>query len=295
MKIFVRKKKRLLVHSLTVCASILLIGFVVFSANSSAAEKNTKGSEIMEKCAQCHDDVVAAFKSNPHRALNAYCTDCHGSAEKHMEEGGLNTITTFKGSAVESNKQCLKCHKTSTARYMVGPHGKSSMACTQCHSIHSVKSAKSVRSHEKKLLKTDSVALCKSCHGDVYAQFQLNERHRLKEGILECTSCHNVHEPASRSRLGGFKNEACATCHRDKNGPFVHEHQASRIEGCTVCHEAHGSPNRHMLKHQNLSQLCFSCHTAAPSWHRGFTTTPTNCTSCHSAIHGSNLDKLLLK
>jgi hypothetical protein len=44
-----------------------------------------------------------------------------------------------------------------------------------------------------------------------------------------------------------------------------------------------------------VGDLCFGCHTAAVSWHSRFAVTETNCTNCHSAIHGSNLDKLFLK
>jgi predicted CXXCH cytochrome family protein len=84
-------------------------------------------------------------------------------------------------------------------------------------------------------------------------------------------------------------------CHTDKSGPYLFEHGASRIEGCTACHEVHGSPNRHMLTQQSISDLCFSCHTHAVSWHSRFNSTSTNCTVCHSTIHGSNLSKIFLK
>jgi DmsE family decaheme c-type cytochrome len=289
-KIFMQKKKwSHLKKVMIVGAAIFLIG-AGFLLQTSAADKKSNSAEEMEKCAQCHEDVAKAFKTNGHNSLGAVCVDCHGNAEKHMAEGGaLETIVTFKGkeTAIQNTKQCLKCHKNSAAQYMAGPHGKASLDCTQCHSIHGKTKAKFLKAEESKL--------CSSCHQDIYSQFQLNERHRLLEGVLQCSSCHNVHEPATRERLGGFKQEACLKCHTDKGGPFLHEHLASRIEGCTVCHETHGSPNRHMLKHQNVAELCFSCHTEAPSWHSRFTTVDTNCVSCHSAIHGSNLDKLFLK
>jgi DmsE family decaheme c-type cytochrome len=289
-KIFMRKKTVSLIRVMMVVAVIILVGFLGFVKETTAAEKGAKGAEVMEKCAQCHEDVVKAFNANAHNALGALCTDCHGTAEKHMAEGGaLDTIVGFKKeSSLKNAAQCLKCHKTSASQFMSGPHGKASLDCTQCHGIHS-------KTVGTKLLKQEPNKLCSTCHQEIYSQFMLNERHRLQEGILQCTTCHNVHEPAARVRLGGFKNETCAQCHRDKNGPFVYEHAASRIEGCTVCHEVHGSPNRHMLKHQVVSELCFSCHTQAPSWHSRFTTTETNCVTCHSAIHGSNLDKLFLK
>ena len=97
------------------------------------------------------------------------------------------------------------------------------------------------------------------------------------------------------TRLGGFKDEACIRCHTDKGGPFLFEHGSSRVEGCTICHEPHGSPNRHLLITQSISDLCFSCHTFAPAFHKGFDSRTTNCTSCHSTIHGSNLSRIFIK
>jgi DmsE family decaheme c-type cytochrome len=159
------------------------------------------------------------------------------------------------------------------------------MDCTNCHD----------QLMKKSVVRESPTAICSSCHEDVLARFDLNERHRLQEGILECTSCHDPHAPAARERLGGFKHESCLRCHTDKGGPYFYEHEASRLEGCNACHEVHGTPNRHLLTHQSASDLCFSCHTRAVSWHSRFTSESTNCTVCHSTIHGSNLSKRFLK
>jgi DmsE family decaheme c-type cytochrome len=115
--------------------------------------------------------------------------------------------------------------------------------------------------------------VCLDCHQDSFAQFQFNERHRLEEGVVECTSCHNPHNPQVGMELGGFKQSVCSDCHADVEGPFVHEHAASRVEGCAACHEPHGSPNRHMLKIQEVGALCYSCHADAPQFHLGFSPT----------------------
>ena len=136
--------------------------------------------------------------------------------------------------------------------------------------------------------------MCWECHGDVVAQFELNEKHRLEEGIIECTSCHDPHRIEVREQLGGFKQSQCETCHADKAGPFVFEHGAVRVEGCVACHTAHGSPNRHMLPFQSVAEVCYSCHSLVPSFHSRFTL-DTVCTNCHTAIHGSFLDRNLLR
>ena len=269
-----------------ICIIGLAVLFCSFMYASTAPLQETDA----DTCLGCHKDFAKTFQSEPHGALNS-CTACHGDAEKHMVEGGgAGNVFAFGAQDVsgEKTQKCLACHAKGMSRYMAGPHGKSAMDCTTCHSVHHQRSSTG-------MLKAGAMHLCSSCHEDVSAQFQLNERHRLQEGILTCVSCHNPHEPAVRERLGGFKHQACLRCHTDKGGPYLYEHGASRIEGCTACHETHGSPNRHMLKNQSISDLCFSCHAGAPSWHSRFSSQTTNCTVCHSAIHGSNLSHLFLK
>ncbi|MGQ9672822.1 MAG: cytochrome c3 family protein [Candidatus Aminicenantales bacterium] len=263
--------------------------FLVTLIFGVAAGVTPQAKEI-ETCTVCHEDLSRAYGLTPHAGAQAGCTACHGQAEKHIEEGGKGNIFAFQSSDLssEKSKRCLACHSKDHPRFLAGPHAKASLDCTSCHVVHSAEVSSS-------LLRNNDEKNCSLCHGDVFAMFQLNERHRLEEGILSCTTCHDPHEPASRERLGGFKNESCLKCHSDKGGPYLYEHQAQRVEGCTVCHEVHGSPNRHMLKFQNSADLCFSCHAAAPAWHSRFTSDATNCVTCHTAVHGSNLSRLFLK
>jgi DmsE family decaheme c-type cytochrome len=262
--------------------AILTIGFLT-AANSApqSAEKDT--------CLECHEDAGKTFPANPHAVTNS-CTGCHDNEAEHLEEGGGQNIFAFKAenNANAKSQKCLSCHTKSNSRYFASSHGKASMDCMECHIIHT-------EAPKPALLKTSSTKSCYMCHEDVFSKFQLNERHRLQEGIMSCTTCHNPHEPSARTRLAGFKHQSCLKCHTDKGGPYLYEHDASRIEGCTACHDVHGSPNRHMLTMQSTSDLCFSCHTTAVSWHARFNSESTNCVVCHSTIHGSNLSKIFLK
>ena len=49
-----------------------------------------------------------------------------------------------------------------------------------------------------------------------------------------------------------------------------------------------------MLHIQKVTELCYSCHATAPGFHVRFTA-ETQCTSCHSQIHGSNLHPAFLQ
>ncbi len=202
------------------------------------------------------------------------------------------------------NAACASCHEDAhSAR--PNPHSQAGLACTDCHRIHPSNAA------ETKLPaglpagfdRVDAAsATCFECHQEAFSQFAFNERHRLQEGSVSCTSCHDPHGPASSSHLGAFGQRVCAECHADADGPFVFEHGASRVDGCGACHEPHGSPNRHMLTHQQVGELCYSCHAVVPQFHLGFGPggpprfdEGTVCTNCHVTIHGSNLDPAFLR
>ena len=102
----------------------------------------------------------------------------------------------------------------------------------------------------------------------------------------------------------------CARCHGEKVGPFAFEHAPVRLEGCSACHQPHGSANPRMLTRPVVSQLCLECHanlpTPAPSLKSTFGTVPPafhdlrlprfqNCTICHQKIHGSYVNRAFTK
>jgi DmsE family decaheme c-type cytochrome len=269
---------------LTVLAGLALV-------LGAAPRQQARPSDDAETCGACHEDIVKAAAAGPHSALKGKtCTACHGSAEKHIEEEGKGGVFAFRGADPPADKsaRCQACHQKDNPGFALSPHAKAALDCTSCHSVHG-------ETVSAALLRTDVNKNCSICHQEVLAQFQLSERHRLQEGAMTCVTCHDPHEPAARVRLGGFKQEACLKCHPDKGGPFIYEHPASRVEGCTVCHEPHGSTNRHLLVQQSVADQCFSCHAEAPAWHANFTSAGTNCVTCHSAIHGSNLSPRFLK
>jgi predicted CXXCH cytochrome family protein len=98
------------------------------------------------------------------------------------------------------------------------------------------------------------------------------------------------------------RDTVCFTCHADKQGPFVFEHQPVKTEGCESCHSPHGSPNPHLLKTSNLNVFCLKCHTGStfgkasgtPDFHNQAAQFQA-CALCHVALHGSNFDRHFLK
>jgi DmsE family decaheme c-type cytochrome len=121
----------------------------------------------------------------------------------------------------------------------------------------------------------------------------------VREGKMECTSCHNPHGSSNVRMLkaGNWVNESCASCHTEKRGPFLWEHSAGR-ENCVTCHDPHGSNNDRMLV-AKAPMLCQRCHVAArhPASiydNNAITVNKSNrmfgrsCVNCHSNVHGSN-------
>ena len=111
---------------------------------------------------------------------------------------------------------------------------------------------------------------------------------------MNCNDCHNIHSGEVEKSLEGG-NSVCFQCHKDKKGPFVWEHGGVR-EGCTSCHNPHGSVNKKLLITSDAN-LCLNCHyeqsypTFGDRSHTTFIARGKKaCISCHEAIHGSNFD-----
>ena len=258
-----------------------------------------------ETCAVCHQDRFDDHRASVHYQIEqgdspvTGCESCHGPGDAHVNDPE-NVPLIFDtrnalASAADRAGQCLDCHASEVTSfdYRAGSHMKGAVDCSSCHLVHEA-------SGRDRLLAGALTDTCVGCHSEVRAELNLNERHRVLEGMVTCADCHEQHGQSVRSRLGGFKQETCVGCHTDKGGPFVFEHLSNQVEGCTSCHVPHGSPNRHMLQYQSGGDLCYSCHVAVPGFHKGagpavrFDST-TNCVNCHSSIHGSNLDPHFLR
>src|SRR5581483_11688705 len=154
------------------------------------------------------------------------------------------------------------------------------------------------------LLRASQPNLCYRCHQEVRADFSKPFRHRINEGLLECTDCHNVHGGflTRQLRATAAQDTVCFRCHTDKAGPFVFEHVPVKTEGCTSCHTPHGSVNPRLLKRAQVNVLCLECHTLTvdsaapgiPSFHNQAQKYQA-CTMCHVSIHGSNFSEVFFK
>jgi DmsE family decaheme c-type cytochrome len=269
-------------------------------------------------CATCHEDLAKAFNSTPHHYVDTNkklgwegraCEGCHGPGQKHTESVSAEDIRNpAKMAAAAADKICLTCHlgqPTQVGRIQ-SSHAQNQVPCTTCHKIHSKDPPGLVA---RKFIAINE--LCAECHTNNVAQFQKPYHHRIPEEAMSCVDCHNPHGTIRPAMMKSFAaNEpGCLNCHGDKRGPFTFEHAPVRFEGCTTCHEPHGSTNPRMLTRPLVQQVCLECHAnlpvavstgkamgvVPPSFHDLRSPRFQNCTVCHQKIHGSYVDRNLLR
>jgi len=279
------------------------------------------GSDV---CKTCHADIWTNFYKNPHYKTISMgkaapertgCEGCHGPAQAHVEARGGKATIPHAFSLMQPKavlEDCLTCHMAdmSKANIQRSEHTLNGIACTSCHSIHH-------SSTPKFLLAKKQNETCYGCHANIRAQFEMPSHHRVNEGFMQCTDCHNPH--GSFAALSGNNlhptmverafdtDPPCLKCHVDKRGPFVYEHPSVRVEGCQACHNPHGSTNAKLLTRPVVFTLCLECHNGGGTGTRNkgvdIQTARHNllnpvfqkCTTCHVKIHGSNADQYFLR
>ena len=277
------------------------------SASQAPANAQYMGSDV---CKTCHEEPYNSWEKSPHwkttldtkvGPAHQGCESCHGPGSEHVAGGGdVTKIFTFKNATVKDiNSRCMTCHAGGTQHMnaLNSVHTENGVSCISCHSPHHAQT-------KEFLLTKAQPDLCYGCHLNKKAEFEMPFHHRVNEGLVQCSDCHNIHgtEGPKQVRMASSQDEVCFTCHNDKQGPFVYEHAPVKVEGCESCHTVHGGPNPHMLKVSNVNLLCLRCHTTssfspapgAPSFHNQASFFQS-CTLCHVAIHGSNFSSTFFK
>jgi predicted CXXCH cytochrome family protein len=151
------------------------------------------------------------------------------------------------------------------------------------------------------LLRAPQPKLCFSCHSDVKPAFSQPFHHKVNEGLMKCTDCHDSHGTFGNNQLRSTadQNMICTKCHTETRGPFVFEHVAVKAEGCLACHSPHGSQNARLLNVPNINQMCNQCHSpvAAGTIHGmgAGSAEVQQCINCHTMIHGSNINSAFIR
>ncbi len=272
------------------------------------------------KCTSCHDENDKAGILNIGQRRHGTkadgrtpgCTTCHGASDRHVASpADTRPDIVFKGAGVASAQTlagvCLTCHKGGKrSHWEGGRHQQSDVVCSNCHSVHTATDPVQDRRTQP--------AVCFNCHKQQRTEINKPSHHPIPEGKMACSDCHNAHGSVGPKNLKRDSvNETCYTCHMEKRGPFVHNHQPVS-EDCANCHNPHGTTAEFMLK-ARPPFLCHQCHTphgpqvgqiAGQGQTQGFagsaaqqTATSSGksginyfmargCVNCHTQVHGSN-------
>jgi len=294
-----------------------------------------------EACIHCHKDNgeqslksrhSGTFATGPNAPQTvASCDACHGSGKAHADAeikaeqndvkdpAAKDLLFRFNSTPEKNSAPCQTCHNSMPSQLNSANsfHRQNQVSCIDCHAPHAAAT-------KEFLLTKTQPDLCYSCHLQQRSQFSMPFHHRVNEGLIRCTDCHDQHGSGDlwqsdhlvrQVRTSDSGDTVCFKCHKDKQGPFVFPHCSVKLEGCATCHIPHGGANTHMLRYANVNLLCLTCHTAA---HFGPITSPGNngkptgfavmngpapnnaiyiqsCTICHTAIHGSNFSDIYFR
>ena len=255
-----------------------------------------------DTCLTCHDQkgykgTAHALVSNPKSPVATHgCESCHGPGKAHVDGGGDKTkIVNLKTLPPQrASEMCVTCHdRNKHALWSGSQHDQRGVSCLSCHSVHTPVGPKQIKA------KTEP-ELCATCHRNIVNKLHRFNHMPVREDKMQCSSCHNPHGSTNTKLLktGTTVDEACASCHAEKRGPYLWEH-APVANACVTCHDPHGSNNERMLA-AKVPFLCQRCHVTSrhpPTVYDGFVrgnSTSANkivgrgCVVCHAQIHGSN-------
>ncbi|MBI2814000.1 MAG: hypothetical protein HYX71_06930 [Opitutae bacterium] len=220
------------------------------------------------------------------------------------------------GAQFVGSKACAECHDDKAEHFAGATHSRlalkddkgADISCESCHGAGSTH-VKAGGGKGTIVNPGKSPETCFTCHLDKRGEFSLPNAHPVNAGQVSCSDCHDSHKghavKQSAADLGAqTKNDSCTKCHVAQKGPFVFRHNAM-VEGCTVCHNPHGSVNQKMLVARDAN-LCLRCHLEHPAVvgngtiivggedHRTRLQGGTCWTAgCHEAVHGSNASSAL--
>ncbi|MBU0480628.1 MAG: DmsE family decaheme c-type cytochrome [Proteobacteria bacterium] len=215
---------------------------------------------------------------------------------------GLNLMSAPPVSAGDWGV-CKECHDEVAAKFDKSFHGRSWMAqatgseCSSCHGSAD-KHADDPGKHtiitfgkDSKQSAEEQSARCLSCHAGA-SILTLWDMGSHSKNDVACVSCHKIHQ----EKQVVSQPDTCFGCHRDVRVDSNKQSHHPIIEGkvkCSDCHNPHGTLSHHMIKAENVNQLCYQCHADKRGpfiWEHP--PVEESCVICHSP-HGSRHAQLM--
>ena len=216
----------------------------------------------------------------------------------------LLVLTTGREAVAAGNwGVCVDCHDEVAAAFDNTHHGRMwtgqglAAGCASCHGPadkHADDPGKeTIITFGKDSLQSpeEQSARCLACHA-TSSELMHWDMGAHKKNDVACVSCHKIHQ----TRNVVDQPNVCFGCHRDIRSDANKQSHHPIVEGkvvCTDCHNTHGTLSHHMIRAENVNQLCYKCHADKRGpfiWEHP--PVEENCAICHTP-HGSRHATLL--
>ncbi len=167
--------------------------------------------EGTQGCLVCHSgEKINTIQTGVHGADNPMtrrgCEDCHGPGSFHVSRAhggkGFPSMVRF-GEGPEASprddqvRACLACHAPDAEGeravvFASSAHDWALLSCTTCHSLHT--------ETDRMMDKEGQNATCYRCHDERKVEHPRFKDTTITFEDLKCSTCHNVHRLAARSR-----------------------------------------------------------------------------------------------
>jgi hypothetical protein len=150
------------------------------------ASLSALAQEPAHRCAACHSEAVADFKTHRHAASGLDCGICHGPSEKHRTSVG-NVPPDQVAAPSEVAALCGNCHLAEKQQYEASAHGRvytsgkkvRTANCNTCHGHHAMRPWAA------------QVASCQRCHSELPASCK--QTPVAPNARVSCMGCHARH------------------------------------------------------------------------------------------------------
>jgi len=233
------------------------------------------GHHQQELCFSCHEESLAEHEHDHGPAASGQCTFCHdphAADQPHLLRRKIQDL-------------CLQCHTElakGIRRARVVHTAIRDQQCIACHQPHG--------SDFSFILKADQQRICFTCHEELGTLYgSARSKHKPLYGEQGCGTCHFTHYADKNALLREEEPSLCFDCHGRDSDPssprpmrnIAREIQGKKYvhapleeEGCTGCHDPHGSRHPQLLSEEypesfyspydrSLYAFCFQCHDAA--------------------------------
>ncbi len=283
-----------------------------------SGRKAIKTSDNRVICRSCHNPHAGVANTSlledvgdtKENYKNFLCKQCHQdklSSEKMENNPGLHPVG-------------LKVPETMQPKAQIPFDKDRKLMCISCHMPHNAVNNSNTDGTDGRILRVtnENSLLCKECHGEKYAagisEAESQGMHPIlikpkevvldeaitrggqvgKDGVLVCTSCHNIHKGAKNSPIlieTNKDSKVCEICHKSKlanskdktltgiKHPIGAKPKTVKIPEeiyaaggklsengeiiCAICHKPHKAvQNTPLLILENIkSSMCLKCHT----------------------------------